>query len=137
MAMRLSEPDEGGKRVLELLRAAQASVQLVDRYLNSHGYWHQCVSLPQARASIHGLRDRSSSPERSPKRRRLEEGESSERVVEAIKLVHTAKVSLQLVERYLESVPVCRHTLVTRRLPTGLRDNGEFVTECARCGKLL
>ena len=113
MAMRLSEPDEG-KRVLELLRAAQASVQLVDRYLNSHGYWHQ---------SAKRLRD---------------EGEgSSERLVEAVKLVRGTKASLQLVGRYLDSVPVCRHTLVTRRLPTGLRDNGEFLTECARCGKLV
>ena len=131
MAMRLSEPDES-KRVLELLRAAQASVQLVDRYLNSHGYWHQCVSLPQTR-------DRSGAPENLAKRLRgPDEGEESgERVVEAVKLVHIAKVSLQLVERYLDSVPVCRHTLVTRRLPTGLRDNGEFLTEWARCGKLL
>ena len=116
MAQRLSEPDEG-KRVLELLRAAQASVQLVDRYLNSHGYWHQWGSAKRLRGP--------------------DEGEESERVVEAVKLVRGTKASLQLVERYLESVPVCRHTLVTRRLPTGLRDNGEFLTECARCGKLL
>ena len=120
--------------VRELLRAAQASVQVVDRSLAlcRYGYWHKRggSTLPQAPSSL-GIM------ERSPKRRRPEEGESSERVVEAIKLVHTAKVSLQLVERYLESVPVCRHTLVTRRLPTGPRDNGEFVTECARCGKLL
>ena len=115
MAMRLSEPDEG-KRVLELLRAAQASVQLVDRYLNSHGYWHQCGSA---------------------KRLRDEGEESGERVVETVKLVRATKASLQLVERYLDSVPVCRHTLVTRRLPTSPRDNGEFVTECARCGKRL
>ena len=118
MAMRLSEPDEGGKRVLELLRAAQASVQLVDRYLNSHGYWHQCGSAKRLRGPDEGE-------------------ESGERLVEAVKLVRATKASLQLVERYLDSVPVCRHTLVTRKLPTGLRDNGEFLTECARCGKLL
>ena len=109
----VSEPDEG-TRLLELLRAAQASVQLVHRYLNGHGYWHQ-----------------------SAKRLRDEGEESGERVVEAVKLVRATKASLQLVERYLDSVPVCRHTLVTRRPPTGLRNNGEFLTECARCGKLL
>ena len=121
--------------VRELLRAAQASVQVVDRSLAlcRYGYWHKRrgSTPPQAHSSL-GIM------ERSPKRRRHDEGEeSSERVVEAIKLVHTAKVSLQLVGRYLDSVPVCRHTLVTRKLPTGLRDNGEFLTECARCGKLL
>ena len=90
------------------------------------------MSLPQAR-------DRSGTPEKSAKRLRgPDEGEESgERVVEAVKLVRATKASLQLVERYLVSVPVCRHTLVTRGLPTGPRDNGEFVTECARCGKLL
>ena len=120
--------------VLELLRAAQASVQVVDRSLTlcRYGYWHRrAVPTPPQVPSSLGIM------ERSPKRRRPEEGESSERVVEAIKLVRTAKVSLQLVERYLDSVPVCRHTLVTRRLPTSLRDNGEFLTECARCGKLF
>ena len=111
------QPDEA-KRVLDLLRAAQASVQLVDRYLNSHGYWHQCGSAKRLRGPDEGE-------------------ESGERVVEAVMLVRATKASLQLVERYLDSVPVCRHTLVTRRLPTGLRDNAEFVTECARCGKLL
>jgi hypothetical protein len=136
---------------LELLHAAQASVNLVERYLDSgvplsrHGYWHRrgVPTLPHVRASIHSLRDRSGSPgvmEQSAKRmRRPEEGEEfGEGVVEAVELVCAAKANVQAVERYLDRrVPMCRHKLVTRRSPIGMRDNGEFLTECARCGKLL
>jgi len=128
------QDDRSGDNVLELLRAAQASVQLVDRYLASvalcrYGYW---FTLPQAPSSPGGA-------ERSPKRRRQGEGEESgERVVEAVKLIHAAQASLQLAERYLDSIPVvCRHSLGTRTMPMGMRDNGEYLTECARCGKLL
>ena len=117
--------------VQELLRAAQASVQVVDRSLAlcRYGYW---FTLPQAPSSPSGA-------ERPPKRRRQGEGEGSgEREVEAVKLIHAAQASLQLAERYLDSSPqVCRHMHVTRRLPTFMRDNGEFLTECARCGQQL
>ena len=129
---------------LELLHAAQASVNLVERYLDSrvplsrHGYWHRrgVPTLPHGRASIHSLRDRSGSPgvmDKSAKRMRgPEEGEEfGEGVVEAVELVCAAKANLQAVERYLDRrVPVCRHTLVTRRLPMGMRDNGEYVFCC-------
>ena len=73
--------------------------------------------------------------EGSTKRVRVEE--TNESMIELLQLLRDTLTELTRVERYLDGVPVCRHTLITRRLPVGMRDNGEFITECVRCGKLL
>ena len=54
----------------------------------------------------------------------------------ALKL-QSAKRHVRHIENLILKTSMCKHEVVVKQFPSGLRDNGEVFEQCQQCGKLM